>query len=110
MIAIASLFLQILQPLTIDRWVSTGSDAEGTTAIDPQSIRRAGNIVQVIVRTRINRSSTGRPIIGVMRFAYNCRTGTARLQVADIYREDGSFIGRNQNPPPEEPVPAGSTP
>jgi hypothetical protein len=102
---LAAMALQTMPSPSLDRWERTGSDSAGESAIDPQSIGRSGDVVTVIVRTRINRSdTTGGPILGVMRYTYNCRTNHARMGAADIYDGEGAFITTTENLEPEEPI------
>ena len=104
-VPLALLALQTLPSPTLDRWETTGSDNRGESAIDPQSMIRSGDRVTAIVRTRIHRSaSTGQPVVGVMRYSFNCRTNFARMESADIYNGDGGFVGSTGNDGPEEAV------
>ncbi|HTU11990.1 MAG TPA: surface-adhesin E family protein [Allosphingosinicella sp.] len=100
---LAALALQTMPAPTLDRWEGTGSDAIGESAIDPQSISRTGDVVTVIVRTRIHRSeSTGGAILGVMRYTYNCRTDRVRMLAADVYDANGRFAGTAEAGPEEQ--------
>jgi len=101
----AAMLLQTLPAPNLERWVHVGSTSQGDSAIDPQSITRTGDLATVVVRTSIHRSqTTGGPVVGVMRYAFNCRTRRGRLEVADLYRGDGTFVGSTVNEDPEEPV------
>src|ERR1051325_814319 len=102
----SALAMQVLGSPDTVRWESTGSDSAGETAVDPRSITRTGDVVRVNVRTRIHRSaSTGRPIVGIMRYAYDCRANTARMEVTDVYQADGRFVGTSRNDQPAEVIP-----
>jgi len=106
---LAAVALQTLPSPALERWEVLFTDERGDTAIDPQSISRSGDSVTAAVRTRLHRApATGQPVIGVLRYVYNCRTSSARLERADLYGANGDFATSFEPEPPEEPVSPGS--
>jgi hypothetical protein len=106
---LAAMAFQSLPSPMLERWEGVTSDAAGSSAIDPQSIRRSGDQVSVLVRTRIHRTaSNGGPAMGVLRYVFDCRANTVRQDGSEVYEGDGRFIGASDARTLEEPIRAGS--
>lgn len=91
---LAAAAMQSLPAPTLDRWHRVGGDDRGDVAVDPQSIDRSGDEVTALVRIDVVRGTrTGTRVVGVLRYVYNCRASTYRMEAADLYDADGRFIG-----------------
>jgi len=106
---LAAMALQTMPSPALERWEVTFTDSRGDSAIDPESISRSGDVVTVYVRTRLHRApSTGQPVIGVLRYVFNCRTSSARLASADLYDGNGAFVTSHEESLEEQPVRPGT--
>jgi len=106
---IAATALQTLPSPALERWEVTFTDSRGESAVDPESISRSGDEVTANVRTRLHRApSTGQPVGGVMRYVFNCRTSSARLERADLYDGAGAFVTSHEERLEEQTVRPGT--
>ncbi len=107
-ILLAALALQTMPAPTLDRWQRVGGDERGAFAVDPESIRRSGDEVTALVRIEVTRGArTGERVVGVLRYVYDCRADTYRMEAGDLYNATGAFIGSAPIPEnaPAVPVP-----
>jgi hypothetical protein len=74
----------------LERWERIGGDETGTVSIDPQTITRNGSRVRVYVRLEL-KSDAGEEL-GVMRYVYDCRARTARLEQLDTFYPSGRLM------------------
>ena len=107
-----ALAMQTLPAPTLDSWQRVGGDGNGDFAVDPGSIRRAGDEVTALVRIDVARGERSRArVIGVLRYVYYCRANTYRLEAGELYNGEGGFVGPAPLRPEhraDAPVPPGT--
>ena len=91
---LAALALQSLPAPTLPRWQTIGGGETGSYAVDPESISRSGDEVSALVRIDVTRGErTGARVGGVLRYVYDCRADTLRVEAGDLYDATGRFLG-----------------
>ena len=76
---------------TLARWEHVGGDDKGQFSIDPQTMQWTGRRVRVFVRLHLKGEGADEPIIGVMRYVYDCTAHTARVEQIDVFDTEGKL-------------------
>jgi len=96
---------------TLSRWEHVGGDDKGQFSIDPQTMSWQGRRVRVFVRLQLTSDGQNEPIIGVMRYVYDCNAKTARVEQIDVFDMDGNLQHSTPTEPgdmQDEPIAAGT--
>jgi hypothetical protein len=88
---LAAMAVQTLPAPGPDRWQDFAAEGQNRLAVDPQSISRAGTHATLIIRASLQ--TEGAPVLGVMRYSYDCEANTVTRETGDIYGADGAFLG-----------------
>ena len=92
-VLLAALAAQALPaPGSITGWETLPDDASGHNFLDPASVRRAGDLVRVVVRGVAHNVLANGIQNMMIRFRVDCRQRTVGVEATDGYGADGRLI------------------